>query len=421
VTRAAASLTFALLSFAAAAGPSGPPEQAAQALPAAVADAKFREFLIDFRARAIAAGVPAAIYDASMGGLSRDPHIEDLNLQQPEFVKPVWDYMDGMLSSDRIAQGEAMLSRYGTMLDNIEQRFGVPKEILVAIWGIESNYGASMGNFNMFDALATLAYDGPRADFARRELLNAMKIEQDERLVPSAMTSSWAGAFGQTQFVPSAFLQYAVDGDGDGRRDLWRSPADALASAANLLVQSGWDRNANWGYEVVLPPGFAYELADLDKPDSVDAWRNLGVKTANGASLPRRSTTGAIYLPAGARGPAFLVFGNFMTVLKYNNAATYALAVCSLADRFRNAPPIQASWPRDEKPLTRDERIAFQVDLRKLGYDAGDPDGVLGRKGRSALRAYQKARNLPADAFPTESLLEHLGRELAGAGVGTPH
>ena len=416
LARALASGALALLSFAAVAAPSVPTPPGLQVPLPAEADAKFREFLGEFRIKAIAGAVPASIYDASMAGLTRDPRVEDLNLQQPEFVKPVWDYMDGMLSADRIALGETMLTRYGTMLANIEQRFGVPKEILVAIWGIESNYGASMGNFNMFAALATLAYDGPRVEFARRELLDAMKMEQEERLAPSTMTSSWAGAFGQTQFVPSAFLQYAVDGDGDGQRDLWRSPADALASAANLLAQSGWDRNATWGYEVVLPPGFAYELADLDRTDTIDAWRTLGVKAANGARLPRSTATGAIYLPAGARGPAFLVFGNFLSVLKYNNAGSYALAVCALADRFRSAPPILASWPREERPLTRDERIAFQVDLRKLGYDAGDPDGVIGRKGRTALRAYQKARNIPADGFATQALLERIERELVGNG-----
>ncbi len=389
-----------------------------QAPSPAEADAKFQAFVADFRGTALAAGIAPDVYDASMAGIAREPRVEALNLQQPEFAKPVWDYMDGMLSSERIAQGEAMLAQYGPTLEGIEQRYGVSRNILVAIWGIESNYGTSMGSFNMFAALATLAYDGPRADFGRRELIDAMKMEAGEHFPPASMTSSWAGAFGQMQFVPSAFLQYAVDGDGDGRRDLWHSPADALASAANLLAQSGWQRGAPWGWEVWLPRGFAYELADLDKTDTIDAWRNLGVRAAGGGELPHSAAPGAIYLPAGARGPAFLVFDNFKTVLKYNNAGSYALAVCALADRFRGAPPILTAWPRDEMPLSRDERIAFQTDLKKLGFDPGDPDGVIGRKGRAALRAYQKARGLPADAFATEDLLERMEQELAAKGGG---
>jgi membrane-bound lytic murein transglycosylase B len=270
-----------------------------------------------------------------------------------------------------------------------------------------------MGSFDMFEALATLAYDGPRSDFGRRELLNALRMAQQERLVPAQMTSSWAGAFGQTQFLPSTFFRYAVDDDGDGRRDLWHSPSDALASAANLLAQSGWERGAPWGYEVTLPPGFPYELADLDKTSTISTWRNMNVRAASGLALPRSEALSSIYLPAGARGPAFIVYDNFRTVLKYNNAASYALAVCMLGDRLKNYPPIMAAWPRDEMPLSRDERLALQTELMKLGFDPGALDGVMGRQGRTALRAYQKARGLVPDGFPTETLLERMERELA--------
>jgi membrane-bound lytic murein transglycosylase B len=227
------------------------------------------------------------------------------------------------------------------------------------------------------------------------------------------MTSSWAGAFGQTQFVPSSFLRFAVDGDGDGRRDLWHSPADALASAANLLAQSGWERMAPWGYEVVLPPGFPYELADLDKTSTITTWRNMNVRAASGLLLPRSEALSSIYLPAGARGPAFIVYDNFRTVLKYNNAASYALAVCTLADRMKNGPPIMAAWPRDAIPLSRSERLAFQTDLKRLGFDPGALDAVMGRQARAALRAWQKAQGLVPDGFATEQLLESMERELA--------
>lgn len=383
-------------------------------------DAQFRAFVAGFRATAIQSGIDPQVYDASLAGIARNPRVEELNLQQPEFVKPIWSYLDGAVSLARVTKGQAMLAAYAPMLASIEQRFGVQKEILVAIWGIESDFGQEMGSFNMFEALATLGYQGPRSDFGRRELIDALRIEQQEHFAPSQMTSSWAGAFGQTQFIPSAFLKYAVDGDGDGRRDLWHSPADALASAANLLVQSGWERNAPWGYEVVLPANFTYEFADIDRPSTITYWRSIGVRGAGGWDLPASDARASIYLPAGARGPAFMVFDNFRTVLKYNNAASYALAVCALADRLKGLPPVMAPWPRDEMPLSRPEQLALQTDLQRMGFDPGPLDGVLGRQGRAALRAWQKSRGLIPDGFATEIVLQQIERELSGQGANMP-
>jgi membrane-bound lytic murein transglycosylase B len=380
--------------------------------PAGPADAKFAAFIQSFRATAIAAGIRPDIYDASMSGIRRSQRVEDLNLQQPEFVKPIWSYLDGAVSDDRVEKGEQMLDTYSSMLAGIENKYGVPKEILVAIWGMESGYGVSMGGFNMFEALATLAYDGPRQEFARKELLAALKMEQEEGFRPSEMTSSWAGAFGHTQFEPSSFEDHAVDGDGDGRRDLWHSPADALASTAALLANAGWTKGGPRYVEVTLPPGFAYELADADSTKSVADWKKLGVKRTNGLDFPDDAGNAAIAVPAGIRGPAFMLFDNFRTVLKYNNAVSYALAVCYLANRIHGGAPIMASWPRDEQPLMSDQRMQFQSDLKTLGYDPGAIDGVLGRKVRNALRAYQKAHGIPADGFPT---LEMLGRLNADA------
>lgn len=376
-------------------------------------DAKFAAFIRDFRVQALAAGISAQVYDASMSGRIRDPDIEALNLNQPEFSKPVWSYLDGAVSDKRVAQGQMAMESYPTALANIESRYGVPKEILVAIWGMESNYGSVMGNFNMFDALATLAYDGPRAAYARKELLNALRMEQQENLQPSQMTSSWAGAFGHTQFIPSAFLQYAVDGDGDGRRDLWHSAPDALASTANIMMSQGWTRGGRCEQEVTLPSGFAYELADGETQKSIDDWRTLGVTRPSGGELAHSDTQAAILLPAGARGPAFLVYDNFKTVLLYNNSAAYALGVCYLAHRLAGGAPIVASWPRYEQPLSRDDRLAMQMDLKTLGFDPGDIDGLLGRHVRAELRLYQKARSLPADGFPTQSLLQRMTQEVA--------
>jgi membrane-bound lytic murein transglycosylase B len=374
-------------------------------------DAKFTDFVRDFRETAAAAGIRHATYDAAMAHATRKQSIEDLNQFQPEFTLPVWVYLDRAVSDRRIADGEQALAANAKMLAAIEAKYGVPKEVLVSIWGNETDYGRGSEPFNMFDALATLAYDGPRMDYARRELIAALRIMQQQNFSPERMTSSWAGAFGQTQFVPSTFLAHAVDGDGDSVIDLWHSSADALASAAAVLADAGWQRGAAWGTEVQLPKDFPYEQADLDTVKPVAEWRKLGVKTVAGAPLAATPENGAIYLPAGARGPAFLVFDNFKVILKYNNAASYALAVSTLADRIVGGAPIRASWPRDEHPLNRDERIAFQTGLSKLGYDIGTIDGVLGRKARAATRDFQQKHALPADGFPTEDLLTRIAIE----------
>jgi membrane-bound lytic murein transglycosylase B len=368
-------------------------------------DLKFQAFIHDERAVAIAAGIKPSTYDAATANIHRNQKVEDLNLNQPEFSRPVWLYLDSAVSDRRVTDGTQAMNATLQTLNAIEAKYGVPKEVLVSIWGNESDFGHDHEHFNMFEALATLAYDGPRADFAKPEFLAALKIMQQQKFDPTIMLASWAGAFGQTQFTPTTFLQHAVDGDGDGTIDMWHSTADALASAANVLADAGWQRGQVWGYEVRLPAGFAYDQADVDTVKPVSEWRKLGVTKMSGASLPASLENGAIFLPAGARGPAFMVFDNFKVVLKYNNAASYALAVSLLADRLKGAGPVQAPWPRDEQPLTRDERTAFQTYLLKLGYDIGAIDGVLGRKARAALRSWQKVHRIAADGFPTEDLL----------------
>jgi membrane-bound lytic murein transglycosylase B len=278
---------------------------------------------------------------------------------------------------------------------------------------MESDFGADSGNYNLFAALATLAYDGPRAAFAKPEFLAALKLYQERRYPLSEMVGSWAGAFGQTQFTPTTFFKYAADGDGDGVIDLWQSAPDALASAARLLSEQGWVKDQSWGYEVSLPSSFLYEDADLDTVKPVTEWSARGVKTMGGDSLPASDANAAIYLPAGARGPAFLVLPNFNVILKYNNAGSYALAVGLLADRMAGAASVRHAWPRDERALSRSERVTFQSDLQKLGFDPGTPDGVLGRRTRAALRQYQKSKSIAADGFPTASLLALLDADAA--------
>jgi membrane-bound lytic murein transglycosylase B len=377
-----------------------------------VQDQKFAAFLVSFRPTALAAGIRPETYDRAMANLRRDPDVEAANLAQPEFLKPVWSYLDTAVSPARISKGQQMLATYATQLAASENKYGVPKEILVAIWGLESNYGAQMGNYEIFDALATLAYDGPRADFGKRELIAAMKMEEKEGYAPSNMTSSWAGAFGNTQFIPSAFLAYAVDGDGDGKIDLWNSPPDALASTASHLSSQGWVPGQVWGYEVTLPANFDYAQAELDQKKALSEWRMLGVTKASGAALTGGDTQATILTPGGAHGPAFLVLENFRNVMKYNNSINYALGICLLSDQLAGKSGVTASWPRSEVTLTHDQRIQFQTDLKVLGYDPGAIDGVLGRGVRAALRQYQKAKGLPADGFATQSILNRLDADV---------
>jgi membrane-bound lytic murein transglycosylase B len=387
------------------------PVAASTAAPPSPDDQAFVQFVHDFRSTALAAGIAAETYDAALGKASRLQRVSDLNLNQPEFANPVWSYLDTAVSAQRISDGRALLVGDGAILAPIESKYGVPKEILVSIWGNESDYGRSMGRFNMFEALATLAYDGPRTDYARPQLIAALKMMQLQKYDAANMTSSWAGAFGQTQFVPTTFLNQAVDGDGDGKIDLWFSVPDALASTANVISAAGWKFGKPWGFEVALPKNFAYEDADLDHTMTVAAWTKRGVKTIAGGELAVSDEAASVYLPAGAGGPAFLVFPNFKSILKYNNAASYALAVCLLADQLKGAPAVVASWPRDQVPLNRDERMALQAALAKLGFDIGKIDGLLGSKARAALRAWQKAHALSADGYATEDLLTRVAIE----------
>ena len=415
-----------LLAGCAANPPAAPRPQAAAPAPSPAApglpplplmggDAGFQAYIRGFEPQAVAAGITPDTYGRAMAGIAPLPGLAQTVQNQPEFVKPIWTYLDSAVSDRRIRDAQGMLAAYGPLLAAIEARSGVPKEILVAIWGMETDYGHMLGSDSLFSALATAAYmnQGPRRAHAESELIAALRLLQQENYPVSEMVGSWAGAFGQTQFMPSTFFKYATDGDGDGRIDLWRSAPDALASTAALLRQEGWQAGKPWGYEVRLPPGFDYGQAGLGTQRPLSDWAAMGVETATGAALPAGNDPAALYLPAGMRGPAFLLSGNFNVIMKYNNAASYALAVGLLADRMAGAAPLAASWPRDERPLSREERIRFQSELAQLGYDPGTPDGLLGRKTRAALTAYQKAKGLPADGWPDAAMLAALDADAA--------
>ena len=295
------------------------------------------------------------------------PRVVELDRAQPEFTRTVWDYLDSAVSPQRVARGQDKLLQVRDEADAAAARYGVPPAIVVAIWGMESNYGGNYGNIPTIDALATLGFEGRREDWARGQLLAALKILQNGDIDRAQMIGSWAGAMGQTQFLPSVFLAYAVDADGDGRRDIWGSMADVMASTANFLARSGWQADQPWGVEVQLPPGFDVGRADVAVRQSTAQWAAEGVRTIDGAPLPELAD-GTILLPAGARGPAFLVGPNFRAILRYNNSTSYALAVGLLAQRLAGGPDVQAPWPRDLPALTRAQLLALQTALNERGF-----------------------------------------------------
>lgn len=370
-------------------------------------DQRFARWVADFSTTARAAGISEATLQSAFEGVRFIPRVVEQDSAQPEFTRTVWDYLDSAVSAQRVARGQDKLLQSRPAIDAAAARYGVPAEILVAIWGMESNYGGNTGDIPTIDALATLAFEGRREAWARGQLLAALKILQNRDIERAQMVGSWAGAMGQTQFLPSNFLAYAVDADGDSRRDIWGSVPDVMASTANFLARSGWQAGQPWGLEVRLPPGFDYAVADTDERRPASAWADLGVKSINGAPLPTLADS-AILLPAGARGPAFLVGPNFRTVLRYNNSTSYALAVSLLAQGLAGGPAVQAAWPRDLQPLSRNQLLALQTALNARGFNSGTPDGAMGPATRGALRRYQQSLRLPADGYPTLELLQGL-------------
>jgi membrane-bound lytic murein transglycosylase B len=337
----------------------------------------------------------------------------ELDRFQPEFVRPIWEYLDSAVSDTRIENGRRLRAEKAADLARIEERFGVDREVVLAIWGLESAFGANYGSIPVIESLATLAFDGRRQEFAEEQLMAALRILQAGDITPRRMVGSWAGAMGHTQFIPTSFESYAVDFTGDGRRDLWAPDAlDALASTANYLARFGWQRGVPWGVEVRLPQGFDYAQAD-ERPRAAAEWNRLGVRTMAGAQVPDHGAA-ALILPAGARGPAFVTFPNFRVIRRYNNATSYALAVGHLADRIRGAGPFVAEWPRGERALSRSEKEEMQRMLTALGFDTQGTDGVIGPNTRAAIRAFQTSRGLPADGNDTAALLDALRRASRG-------
>src|SRR5690242_494153 len=299
-------------------------------------------------------------YERFTAGLSPDLHIMDLLDAQPEFTKPIWDYLDILVNDDRLALGREILAKYKPQFDATERAYGVDRYTIAAIWGIESNYSTQIGDRSVLQSTATLACIGRRQPYFREEFLSALEILNHGDLRPEQMHGSWAGAFGPTQFMPTAFKRYAVDADGDGRKDVVDDPADVIASTANNLKKDGWQTGQTWGYEVVVPQGFNYMLADRAKLMTLAEWERLGLKHATGQPFPHSTDKAYLLAPTGAEGPAFLMLQNFRVIMKYNPAEAYALAIGHFADRLRGAQPFIQPWPRQERELSKAERLELQ-------------------------------------------------------------
>ncbi|MEO1252754.1 MAG: lytic murein transglycosylase [Pseudomonadota bacterium] len=379
--------------------------------PAQAQDIGFEAWLDAFRAEAAAAGIGSDIIDDAFADLSINERVYELNDNQPEFSRAIWDYLDTALSERRIADGRAALSENRIILSLIEDAYGVDAEIIVAIWGMESAYGAILGNYDAIEALATLGYEGRRTGYGRSQLIGALKILQNGYATRKELTGSWAGAMGHTQFIPTTYLAYAVDHDKDGRRDIWSNLGDVFASTANYLAASGYGANAPWGVEVRLPGGFDYALADASRKKPVAEWASLGVKGVRGElfQIADPNLRGRLIVPAGARGPAFLVFANFEAILKYNRSTAYALAVALLSDAVADrGGQVVTLWPREDRPLSLEERKSLQQALAERGYDPGPVDGIIGAGTKRALRAWQRAAGRPADGYASAAILEAL-------------
>ncbi|MFT6429195.1 MAG: membrane-bound lytic murein transglycosylase B [Halopseudomonas sp.] len=370
----------------------------------------FVQWQRSFREQALAAGIEQTLFDQAFAGVVPDPSILRADNSQPEFTRPVWEYLDSALSAQRLASAQRLLIEHAAILNTIEQRYGVDRHILVAIWGLESNFGNNMGKNYVIRALATLAHEGRRPDFAHAQLLAALEILQRGDIQPAGMLGSWAGAMGQTQFIPTTYNSHAVDFDGDQKRDIWNSSADALASAANYLRVSKWQNGQPWGAEVSLIRDFDYALADMSIRKPLSEWAALGVRDMQGNSLALTDgeQAASLLLPAGHTGPAFLVRDNFRSILRYNNSTSYALAIGLMAKRMQGEGEIIATWPTGDKPLSRSERLELQQRLLDVGFDPGGADGIIGANTRQALRHFQIALGLPADGYPSHALLEKL-------------
>jgi membrane-bound lytic murein transglycosylase B len=374
------------------------------------ADTNFERWKYEFRQLALMQGISAQTFDSAFHGLLLDPKIIENDSHQAEFVKPIWKYLDAAVSEQRIRKAKKLLQKHKDLLDKIEAYYGVQREYIVAIWGIESNYGSNYGSKNIIRSLATLAYQGRRKEFGQTQLLAALRLIENGDISAGQMVGSWAGAIGQTQFIPTTYEAYAVDFDGDGARNLIHSTADALASAANYLAKAGWKANQNWGAEVHLPKNFNWSLIERAEGLDISYWQKIGlvpvektqVSTESKLNTPPskfKTQIAKLLLPAGHQGPIFLVEHNFNVIKRYNNANSYALAVSYLSNQMIDKTGVIAAWPSDDVTLNQQERKTLQHLLSLSGFDTKGVDGRIGPNTRRALRAWQRHEGLVADGY----------------------
>ncbi|WP_158812451.1 lytic murein transglycosylase [Methylocapsa sp. S129] len=373
----------------------------------APAHADFSSCVASLRADASRAGVPATTLDAAFGGLQPDLKVLDFQKDQPEFKTPVWDYLATLVDEERVTDGKARMAEQASALATAEQRYGVNRYVIAAVWGVESDFGRSMGKRPLVQSLSTLACLGERASYFRGELMATLKIIANGDVPADRLNGSWAGAFGQTQFMPSTFLRLAVDLDGDGRRDIVDSAADALGSTANYLRKSGWRPGAPWGFEVKLPAGYSGPSGRRNKAP-MSTWAARGLTRIDGRPLGEGEA--GLLAPAGLNGPVFLVTSNFDAIYSYNASESYALAIASLSDRLAGGRPFATPWPTDDPGLSRAERRELQKLLNARGYDVGEPDGSVGKKTKDAIADFESKNGLERDGRPSAKVLAALRR-----------
>ncbi len=380
---------------------------ACQGFSAQAQDQSFAAFTAELWPDARAKDITRASFDLAMRGVTPDQRVIAATKRQPEYGKPVGDYINAAVSKGRIARGQAKAKEWTKTFDAVEKKFGVERWLLIALWGMETDYGAEKDRWDVFRSLATLAYVKYRDPYFRNELIVAMGIMQKGKFPRERMVSSWAGAMGQTQFMPTNVVDYAIDFSGDGKSDIWTNVPDVLGSTGNYLHKGHWIYKLPWGFEVMLPKGF-----DMMKSHaSFDEWKTLGVRRADGKAFPR-DAQGILFFPAGATGPAIMVTDNYAVLKEYNNSDAYAIAVGHLADRMQGAAPFKAAWPRDDHPLSRDARIALQKKLASLGYKVLDFEGHVDFDLRDNIRAEQKKFGMTPDGNPTPTFLARLGLDM---------
>lgn len=380
-----------------------------------ITESDFAACLSSFAEQAKSAGISANTINNSLLKARLNTRVLELDRQQPEFSTTFADYFNRRVTTQRIQQGQALLAQHSALFDRVAKQYGVPANYLLAFWGLETNYGGYFGNISTINSLATLACDKRRSTFFTTELMAALDVLDEGAIAPDKMIGSWAGAMGHVQFMPSAFLKYAVDYDSDNKRDLWNSTPDAMASAANFLKNLGWQEKSSWGREVKLKNNFPFMEAGLKNTKPLSEWSKLGVKNADNSPLPQINEQASLLVPAGHQGPAFLVYQNFNVIMRWNRSEFYALAVGILADRIAGAGPLVQPPPTDAPRLRREQVLELQAQLNLHGINVGVPDGILGPGTRRGISEFQHKKGMIADGFPGKAVLELLGVKLAAA------